>query len=74
MDPHWTEAQKNGAYLTEALGHCGECHTPRNLMSGLILSKAYAGSPIDAYYAPNISSDKPYGVGGWPQSDIVSNT
>ncbi len=72
MNPNWTDAQKNGAYLTEALGHCGECHTPRNLMSGLILSEAYAGSPIDAYYAPNISSDKKYGVGGWPQSDLVT--
>ena len=72
MDPSWTDAQKNGAYLTEALGHCGECHTPRNIMSGLILSRAYAGAPIDAYFAPNISSDKQYGVGGWASSDLVA--
>ncbi len=72
MDPSWNEDMKNGAYLTEALGHCGECHTPRNLLSAMILSKAYAGSPIDAYFAPNISSDKQYGVGGWAQSDLVA--
>ncbi len=72
MNPNWTESQKNGAYLTEALGHCGECHTPRNIMSGLILSKAYAGAPIDAFFAPNISSSKQYGVGGWAQSDLVA--
>ena len=72
MNPSWDESMKNGAYLTEALGHCGECHTPRNLMSGLILDKAYAGSPIDAFFAPNISSDKQYGVGGWSQADLVT--
>ncbi len=72
MQANWTEAQKKGAYLTEALGHCGECHTPRNIMSGLILSKAYGGAAIDAFFAPNISSDAKYGVGGWAQSDLVA--
>ena len=28
-----------GRYLVEGLGHCGECHTPRNAMGGLDLSK-----------------------------------
>jgi len=72
MDPSWSPDIKNGAYLTEALGHCGECHTPRNIMSGLELSNAYAGAPIDSYYAPNISSDKNYGIGGWSQDDLVA--
>jgi mono/diheme cytochrome c family protein len=72
MDPSWDDHMKNGAYLTEALGHCGECHTPRNIMSGLKLSKAYAGAPIDSYFAPNISSDKEYGVGGWAKDDLVA--
>jgi mono/diheme cytochrome c family protein len=72
MNPSWNADMVNGAYLTEALGHCGECHTPRNIMSGLILSKSYAGAPIDAYFAPNISSDKTYGVGGWSTSDLVA--
>ena len=72
MDPNWTDSMKNGAYLTEALGHCGECHTPRNILSAMMLDKAYAGAPIDAFFAPNISSDKQYGVGGWAQSDLVA--
>ncbi|MDE8346776.1 MAG: cytochrome c [Acidocella sp.] len=71
INPSWSPAMVNGAYLTEALGHCGECHTPRNIMSGLELSRAYAGAPIDSYYAPNISSDKNYGVGGWSSSDLT---
>jgi mono/diheme cytochrome c family protein len=72
MDPRWNENVKNGAYLTEALGHCGECHTPRNILSGLILDQSLAGAPIDDFYAPNISSDKTYGVGGWSNDDLVS--
>jgi mono/diheme cytochrome c family protein len=72
MDASWDDHMKNGAYLTEALGHCGECHTPRNIMSGLELGQAYAGAPIDSYYAPNISSDKEYGVGGWSSDDLVA--
>jgi len=31
-----------------------------------------AGAPIDDLYAPNISSDKTYGVGGWNQADLVA--
>jgi len=72
MNPNWNADVKNGAYLTEALGHCGECHTPRNILSGLILDQSLAGAPIDDFYAPNISSDKTYGVGGWSTGDLVA--
>lgn len=30
-DPAQTPAVNRGAYLVQALGHCGECHTPRNI-------------------------------------------
>ena len=30
-DPQWNR----GAYLVEAMAHCGECHTPRNLLQAL---------------------------------------
>ncbi|WP_298283090.1 cytochrome c [Acidocella sp.] len=72
MNPAWNDQMKNGAYLTEALGHCQECHTPRNFLSAMIPSKAFAGAPIDAFYAPNISSDKTQGVGGWNPADLVA--
>ncbi|HUM09166.1 MAG TPA: cytochrome c [Acidocella sp.] len=72
MDPSWDEHLKNGAYLTEVLGHCGECHTPRNMLSAMETGRAYAGAAIDDLYAPNISSDKTQGVGGWTQADLVA--
>jgi mono/diheme cytochrome c family protein len=72
MDPNWDDHMRNGAYLTEALGHCAECHTPRNIMAAMESGAWLAGSPIDAFYAPNISSDKTYGIGGWSQADLVA--
>ena len=32
-----------GAYLSNALGHCGECHTPRNFMGGPRKDRHFAG-------------------------------
>lgn len=72
MNPSWDEHMKNGAYLTEALAHCGECHTPRNLMQATISGSALAGAPIDNLFAPNITPDKTYGIGDWSQDDIVA--
>ena len=38
-----TPAANRGAYLTQALGHCGECHTPRNILGGPKLGRYLAG-------------------------------
>jgi mono/diheme cytochrome c family protein len=32
-----------GAYLTQGLGHCGACHTPRNYLGGERAAKALSG-------------------------------
>lgn len=39
-----TPVVNRGAYLVEALGHCGECHTPRNLLGGPIRERLLAGT------------------------------
>lgn len=36
-------AVDRGAYLVEALGHCGECHTPRNLLGAVNKDRPFAG-------------------------------
>jgi mono/diheme cytochrome c family protein len=38
-----SEPVNRGAYLVQALGHCGECHTPRNFLGGPIRSRFLAG-------------------------------
>ena len=40
-----SEQARQGRYLVEALAHCGECHTPRNLLGGLDTSRWLAGAP-----------------------------
>lgn len=70
----WTPGIRNGAYLTQALGHCSECHSPRNIMFAIKSGQTLAGAQIlgEPWYAPNISSSKKYGVGGWSRADLVS--
>ncbi|MBV1896539.1 MAG: cytochrome c [Rhodobacteraceae bacterium] len=41
-----TAAEERGRYLVEALGHCGECHTPRNLLGGMERDHWLAGGPV----------------------------
>jgi mono/diheme cytochrome c family protein len=66
--PEWNR----GAYLAEALAHCGECHTPRNLAFALDNRKKFAGAVTAGWRAFNISSDKTTGLGAWRDDDIVS--
>jgi mono/diheme cytochrome c family protein len=66
--PEWNR----GAYLSEALAHCGECHTPRNLAFALDNRKKFAGALTAGWRAFNITSDKTTGIGGWRDEDIVS--
>jgi mono/diheme cytochrome c family protein len=66
--PEWNR----GAYLAEALAHCGECHTPRNLAFALNNRQKFAGAVTAGWRAFNISSDKTTGVGAWREDDLVS--
>jgi mono/diheme cytochrome c family protein len=59
-----------GSYLAEALAHCGECHTPRNLMFATKSSRKYAGAVVDGWKAYNITSDSETGIGGWSDAEI----
>jgi mono/diheme cytochrome c family protein len=41
--PGVSEVINRGAYLVQALGHCGECHTPRNFLGGPKRGRFLAG-------------------------------
>jgi mono/diheme cytochrome c family protein len=64
--PEWNR----GAYLVEALGHCGECHTPRNLLFALNNRQKFAGETQDGWHAYNITPDHASGVGDWSDGDL----
>jgi mono/diheme cytochrome c family protein len=69
-DPARNQAQNRGAYLASALGHCDECHTPRNLLMGLNSSKAYAGGEASGWRAYNLTNDHESGLGEWTDAQL----
>ena len=64
-------AWNRGAYLVEAMGHCGECHTPRNLFLALNNREKFAGAVQAGWTAFNITSDQRSGVGTWSDADLA---
>jgi len=60
-----------GRYLAEGLAHCSACHTPRNFLMSEKGGSALAGAPLGSWHAPNITSDKVSGVGGWSDAELV---
>jgi mono/diheme cytochrome c family protein len=66
--PDWNR----GAYLAEALAHCGECHTPRNLALALDNGKKFAGAVTAGWRAFNITADKGSGIGGWSDDEVFA--
>lgn len=56
-----------GRYLAEVLGHCGECHRPRNALGGQDRSLSFLGGPNPAGEG-RIPSLPPE---GWSQTDIA---
>lgn len=59
-----------GAYLVEALGHCGDCHTPRNLLFAVNNNWKFAGALIQGWKAYNITPDHDWGIGSWSDEQL----
>jgi mono/diheme cytochrome c family protein len=56
-DPSKDAAWNRGAYLVNGPGHCAECHSPRNLLGGIVASQRFAGGPDPGGegFVPNIT-------------------
>ncbi len=78
-DPTQTESWNRGAYLVEGPGHCGACHSPRNLLGaeredlamtgGIHMGEIKLGGHR-LWSAANLTSDST-GLGSWSEEDIV---
>ena len=67
-----TAEWNRGAYIAEALAHCGECHTPRNLGFALDNRRKFGGAVTAGWHAFNISSDKGSGIGAWSDDEVFA--
>jgi mono/diheme cytochrome c family protein len=59
-----------GAYLVNSLGHCAECHSPRNFLGGIVAAQRFAGGPDPdgKGFVPNITQK---GISDWSEKDIA---
>jgi mono/diheme cytochrome c family protein len=69
-DPTKSAMLNRGAYLVEGAGHCAECHSPRNLIGGIIAAQRFAGgpNPEGKGWIPNITQKD---LGDWSEKDIA---
>lgn len=65
LDPSHDDRWNRGKYLVEGLGHCGACHTPRNLMGAEEKSRAFEGGEAEGWRA--------YALGAASQSPVPWN-
>lgn len=68
-----TSGLARGEYLVRAVGHCGECHSPRGLTQAVDNSRFLAGNakgPENAV-VPNITPDTATGIGRWSEEQIA---
>ncbi|MFI4996084.1 MAG: c-type cytochrome [Hyphomicrobiales bacterium] len=58
-DPSHDAVWNRGAYLVESIGHCGACHTPRNLLGAETAGQAFAGGDAEGWRAVSINATSP---------------
>lgn len=69
-DPNRGDTWNRGRYLTEAVAHCAECHSSRNLFGAIKPATRFAGGedPEEVGYIPNITPER---IGDWSERDIA---
>jgi mono/diheme cytochrome c family protein len=68
--PGLSAEENRGAYLATVLGHCGECHTPRNIAFAMDSSRQFAGAKVQGWHAYNITPDDASGIGDWSNQQL----
>jgi len=63
-------AWNRGAYVVNGPGHCAECHSPRNLLGGIVTSQRFAGgpNPTGEGWIPNITQK---GLSDFSEKDVA---
>jgi mono/diheme cytochrome c family protein len=66
--------RRRGAYLVQGLGHCEQCHSPRNFVGGIKDTNAFSGGTLatDQWYAPSLLDVNEASVSQWDRAQIVA--
>ncbi|MBR1142335.1 cytochrome c [Bradyrhizobium sp. AUGA SZCCT0431] len=69
-DPSRSAQWNRGAYLVNSLGHCAECHSPRNFLGGIVDAQRFAGgpNPEGEGWVPNITQKR---MSDWSAKDFA---
>jgi mono/diheme cytochrome c family protein len=65
--PDWNR----GRYLVEGAGHCGACHTPKNVFGADKNSHVFGGGLVQDQFAPRLDAAPRSGLKSWSVDDIV---
>ena len=60
-----------GGYLVEGVGHCGACHTPKNMFGADKRGRALSGGLVQGWFAPRLDGAERSGLKSWSVEDIV---
>jgi mono/diheme cytochrome c family protein len=60
-----------GAFLVEGPGHCGACHTPKNLLGAGKSGQELYGGDLDNWVAPDLTGNERTGLGRWSVDEIA---
>jgi mono/diheme cytochrome c family protein len=60
-----------GRYLVEGPGHCGACHTPKNVFGADRLSRPFGGGLVGDQFAPRLDQAARSGLKSWSEDDIA---
>jgi mono/diheme cytochrome c family protein len=70
-DPNKNAEWNRGAYLVEALSHCGACHTPRDRFGAEIAAKRFDGGEAEGWWAPPLNRNSPSPV-PWSEESLFN--
>jgi mono/diheme cytochrome c family protein len=71
IDPTKSAGWNRGAYLVEALSHCGACHTPRDRLGAEIASQHFEGGDAEGWWAPPLNRTSPSPV-PWSEESLFN--
>lgn len=70
-DQHQSAEWNRGRYLVEGAGHCGACHTPKNLFGADRRGQKFGGGLVAGMFAPRLDGAVRSGLKSWSVDDIA---